>query len=469
MRKKILRQVFLLFLLSGIVNACMNESDFFSLGEGLPPKVSEAKAWYESQVQEGFIPWKPATGGKENVLIPDWKKAFSNEDSLYQVTEVHLDGDEKFCMVSSECQEKYRETGDWRYMASDLRLVVRTNKETGQKDGFIMVVYPDLQYLEKHKDNPLKDISYLKRDENFGGVIYYHDMNGEFVNGWSYTDGNICALYPNEDMMPDGPQLRDYICTQVCETITNYVYHYFNGDLVGISNQGSTTTCWYINCYETGGSSGGGYGGDSGSGGGGGGSSSGGSSSPPVVTYIKSDYAQIAAKVNEVMPDIFKLLQGKNMDISKYKFRVGEHCTVNARVLDGYIEICASFLNWNIYDQSSIIWHEVYHMLNDKPWSSTVRPLYSPIKLNPPAWAESYIRNNIVGNFGTPSALEIIYQEEITVSSIKDPQFYKNEIAAYQGERSEMPNCSSEYKAQGDYQMWRYQQLLEIANKYYNY
>ena len=265
MRKTILRKVFLLLLLTGIVYACMDESELFSHKESLPPKVSEAKAWYESRVKEGYIPWKPANGGEENMLMPDWGKAFSNENSTWMVTEVHLDGDEKFRTVTSECDERYRETGDKRYMASDMRLVVRTNKETGQKDGFIMVVFPDLSYLEKHFEHPLKDISYLNRDAAFSGFIYYHDMNGEFVNGWIYTEeGNIHAVYPNEKEQTD-TMFRAYICTQYCQTTYYYNEWYVNGEYSWTQYLGYTTECWYSNCYETGD---GGYG-DGGSGGGG--------------------------------------------------------------------------------------------------------------------------------------------------------------------------------------------------------
>ena len=34
-------------------------------------------------------------------------------------------------------------------------------------------------------------MSYLKRDKKFNGTIIYHNMNGEYVNGWFYTDGEI--------------------------------------------------------------------------------------------------------------------------------------------------------------------------------------------------------------------------------------------------------------------------------------
>ena len=271
MGKTMLRKLLLLFSLAGIVFACVDDYELFSFEERLPPKVLEAKDWFESQAVGGNLPWESANDGESNLFKPDWKKAFWNEDSEYRVTEVHLVGDEKMVFVSAESAEKFRETGDQRYMATDTRLVIRTNKETNEKDAFMMVIYPDLSYLEKNLDNPLKDMTYLKRDKDFSGVIYYHDMDGDYVNGWKYIDGTAYAMYPAEpEDNSEDVELRAYVCYNICETIFHYTDWYVNGDYVRTTYNGSSTSC-FQSCYDDGGGS---YGGGTGGGGTGTGSTS---------------------------------------------------------------------------------------------------------------------------------------------------------------------------------------------------
>ena len=196
MKKKTLVQLFLLLFLAGIVYACKkDDNELPPPPDGLPPAVSEAKTWFDNQAKDGTIPWNPPGGGKSFTLTPDWKTASSTEDSNYKVTEVRVNGVTQFFIVSSECSAKYQETGDKRYLAWDIRFVVRTNKKTQIKDGLTMVTYPDLSYLEAHLDQPFKDVSYLKCPPDFSGSIMFFNMNGEFVNGWKYVDGTANPLY----------------------------------------------------------------------------------------------------------------------------------------------------------------------------------------------------------------------------------------------------------------------------------
>ena len=85
------KRAFLLLLLTGIVYACMENDEFFSWKKSLPPKVSEAQAWYEKQVGATDLPWKSANSEETNTFRPDWEKAFSNENANYKVTEKDLD------------------------------------------------------------------------------------------------------------------------------------------------------------------------------------------------------------------------------------------------------------------------------------------------------------------------------------------------------------------------------------------
>jgi hypothetical protein len=158
----------------------MDEGGLFREKDSLPPEVAKAKAWYGSHAES--LQLKALSSEKIMLLEPDWKKTFSNWDDSCSVVEIDLISEDGAHFVSSECSERFEETKDRKYLASNTRLVVRTDKRTGKMDGFIMVAYPDLSYVEKNSDLALKNISYLKRDKDFSGYIYYYDMSGAFVN-----------------------------------------------------------------------------------------------------------------------------------------------------------------------------------------------------------------------------------------------------------------------------------------------
>ncbi len=55
--------------------------------------------------------------------------------------------------------------------------------------------------------------SYLKRDKDLSGYVFYHSTEGEFVNGWKYKDGKVVAKVEiGEDAAPRiNLKLMDYI------------------------------------------------------------------------------------------------------------------------------------------------------------------------------------------------------------------------------------------------------------------
>jgi hypothetical protein len=204
MNNSILSQSFLLFLLVIIFESCMTEPILLPKVR-LSPEAAEAQLWYDKQGNSEGIRIVSPNGQKQSPLSPDWEMVFFNEDEQCKISEVNLkpirktlpanekgeilSSTQRFITVSPECFKKYQETDDRRYMAFNIRLIIRTNKETNEKDGFVMVVVPDLSYLETHLDNPFKNISYIERDKEFSGFVHYYNMEGDFVNAWKYTNG----------------------------------------------------------------------------------------------------------------------------------------------------------------------------------------------------------------------------------------------------------------------------------------
>lgn len=156
------------------------------------------------------------------------------------------------------------------------------------------------------------------------------------------------------------------------------------------------------------------------------------------------------------------------VDLNDYEIEIAVGCASNARVdKDGTIGICASFVNkgYTINDQASILWHEGYHVDNDKGYSTRSQQLpFNIVYSNIPADIENYIRNELYGE----RISDREYREEITMSSIYDPQYYRNEIAAYQAEMNNGINVSPAYAQERNYSYWKHQQNLKIAEQYYN-
>jgi len=82
------------------------------------------------------------------------------------------------------------------------RLVFRTNKETGETVGFLMTVIPNLEWLEKSNFKPFMEVTYLFRSKDFGGMIWFHNLDGNFSNGWKYEKGKINGTIKQMDAIP---------------------------------------------------------------------------------------------------------------------------------------------------------------------------------------------------------------------------------------------------------------------------
>lgn len=258
MRKTIFQHAFLLFLLAGIIYACM-EDEVFSPRTSVPPEVSAAQKWFNSEVPNGWVPWTSAHDENEtNTYKPDWRMAVSNEDNEFRTVEVHLVGEEISFFVLPDCGMKYEETGDPIYMdlSTDTRLVIRTNKKTKETDAFIMMVAADVDYVERNKEVafPVRKLTYLNRDPEFSGMISYHNLEGEFVNGWSFQNDEIHVIYPKGGRQEEEFRSSPYqVCYEFCWWNERCQDVYFNFDYMYTSCVKTLDYCWYADCYWVGG------------------------------------------------------------------------------------------------------------------------------------------------------------------------------------------------------------------------
>ena len=181
--------------LAGIVFSCKDESLQIKTPD-TASDIANAKTWYETNIPQ-VISFKAGNVNPSFINIkPNWDEARVNQNDKYKTVESVISSQGQFSFVTPECTRKFHETNDPNYKQSLTRIVIQTDKITNKKIGFLMTIIPSLKYLEDTKFKPFKN-TYLKRDENFGGYIVYHNLNGQFVNGWKYLNGKITHTVKN--------------------------------------------------------------------------------------------------------------------------------------------------------------------------------------------------------------------------------------------------------------------------------
>ncbi len=96
-----------------------------------------------------------------------------------------------------------------------------------------------------------------------------------------------------------------------------------------------------------------------------------------IVLFLSS--CRSKDKTEVLIDQIKTSLKEKGCNIDSITIKQAEKCAVIARVYNGQIEICNRFFDYESRDQVSIIWHEAFHLNNDKAWSNISIILDQPI------------------------------------------------------------------------------------------
>jgi hypothetical protein len=193
MRRVIIRAVLLLSL-AGIVYACIH--DEFALDED-SSAIEEAQQWYEGYKKDP-VNMKSVSEVPDMLIKPQWQHVSVTRKDDYEAVEISIVSERGFGFIDPECMKKYEETKDNRYLQSNTRMVILKNRRTNDMEGFLMTVVPGLAYLESTNFHPFRTNTYLNRDKKYNGYIFYHDLEGQFVNGWRYVDGTAYSMSTRE-------------------------------------------------------------------------------------------------------------------------------------------------------------------------------------------------------------------------------------------------------------------------------
>jgi len=209
--------VTLLFI---VLYACQDDLWDLSWERHKTEIIEYAKAWYETNRPE-TIGLSSLDGTDQVLMKAEWTNAFATRNENYEVVETNLMSQGRVIFLDESCMQKYSETNDPRYKQSYTRIVFRTDRKTSETVGFLMTVVPNLEWLEKSKFKPFKDVTYLYRSKHFGGKILFHEMDGRYSNGWVYEDGKVTAEVGSLDVDADDFSFRSMGCTW------QSVYNYF--------------------------------------------------------------------------------------------------------------------------------------------------------------------------------------------------------------------------------------------------
>lgn len=234
-RHNFMKGLALAFIVFLIFYACTSEQDYIvndkDTQQVQPLTTANAHAWYEQNF--GTTP-QLKSGGEEElaVLMPDWNLSHLYEDSLWYAVESPLNTAEHahVYLMTKEVNEYAEANGDKSLTRQVLRLIVLRNKESGDTYSFMMAILPDLDYMLK-KGESIEENKYLTRDSDLSGLVYFYTVDGEFVNGWMYKDGNIVAGTHSEEG-DTGTKASMVVPHLYCWEQKVYV----NGELIGTSN-----------------------------------------------------------------------------------------------------------------------------------------------------------------------------------------------------------------------------------------
>lgn len=267
MRKQ--RWKLILLAAFGIVclNACLKEElvspiERHSLPEaerkGIYSSDIEAmKLWLQENDQQLFMTKSGEV--EENKLFsdisPQWEWAYVTHDSKHKLktVEVPIASYERALFVPSENEAAYMQLNDARYITSLTYLILCLDEKSGDIMGFFMTQVPSKSYLDKTEFKSYTS-TYLSRAKDFDGSILFHDMHGEFLNGWKYEEGVITEKYlPSENALQTkgGYWKETTVCEPVYVEIRQEMYYTVEsgGYVSGPHYNGDQVTYEYVGDY----------------------------------------------------------------------------------------------------------------------------------------------------------------------------------------------------------------------------
>lgn len=445
--------------------------------------IAVAQQWYQSNYAPIVTTRSNMTDSTRNLLMMlSWDKAKESNRRRYEVVEIPIRTKRAHILLDAETAREWQPNAPAKFIRNTAKIVVERDKKTEKTRSFMMVFIGSYNYLKTTRT--MGKNTYLYRQPDFDGMVLFYELNGVLINGWKYTNGKITgSISPktgNDDKVISKVETRAW----VKDCYTDYVYESKEvcEDEVSIEYDNEFGESWVVtrNCWDDGNwvpiiiceeyweddkkeDEDDNWEEDYPSGG----------SNTPGDTNNDNPVDSKQQQLEQALKGVEALLKTMGIDISKYNIQVNaDICMSTARTLqDGTIEVCDMFFKYNSKEQSSIIWHEIYHSTHGhNNTSSEYIPLSDTdwIHLTPDKTISEYIdcflrwKNKDLGaqlDYFLPGLKDI----ELTQTSLRSEQWYKNEIETYTAELNNGIEKSDYYYAELQYMLWAHKQMYEYV------
>lgn len=449
---------------------------------------SAAKEWFESNYAPVVTTRTSGGEGKELAIKPYWDKAKESNRGRFEVVETPTLSKGIHIILDEETTKHWQPGMKADYIRNTTKMVVLKDLVTNKTRSFIMVFVGSYDYLTRSRN--MGRNSYLYREPDYDGMVLYYAINGTFINGWRYSNGKLVGyISPSyNEQGESSAQTRGYYdCHDVYTTEYRQdchdEYELVGGDMetgliydivnycdyipyttshqechyVEDSTSDNNDDNWWNNPYPPGGA---------------------GNETNPVkpFDYTKVKSCKNLAETQKVIP--FKLKE-LGINLGGIKLTENIECKSNAkRTKDGSeIQVCTKFYGRDVNDQTSIIYHEIYHIHNDingnTDWDLKIQNLNNTRYLDtPPDNLMNYLRTLHTEDYNSthPSGMsldEYIKYVEFTVTSTLPPEYYLNDINAYTNEIKTVKDVTESYNVEREYGLWLHQQKYKIAKEEY--
>ena len=454
--------------------------------------IAKAQQWYEAH----YAPVVTARSsfmdaGNTVKMKPGWDKAKESNRKRYEVVEVPIMTQKPHLLMDAETQRRWNSDVPEKFIRNTAKIVIERDKKTGRTRSFVMIFVGSYDYLKNTRS--MGKNSYLYRQPDFDGMVLFYELNGSLVNGWKYTNGKITASIAPKIVL-DGEEESSDIHSRgwVEECYTDYIYNTYQecDDDVSVSYDQeygdivvTSPSCRTVGYYDTvercqtywgddeeeetdeenwweednpiGGSNTSGESDDNG-----------GNEEETEPQSCKT-LEQVQKYIPERLKQAGITLDGINILYST------ENCITNAIARNGNIYVCDNFFNLDIRDQTSII----YHVKNDigvgTDWNSTVIRFDEKYYLEVPpedimAGLRSIYEEEYAFMVNIYSSIdEYIRECELSSYTIIHPDYYQNEIRAYESEIFYFNDVTASYDSERKAILWLNKQRYEVAVETY--
>ncbi|MCD8555685.1 MAG: hypothetical protein LRY59_03430 [Bacteroides graminisolvens] len=221
--------------------------------------IATAQQWYtETQNPIAQMGASTRSGGTKTFVKPNWDSGKESNRGRYEVVETPLKTRGGHLLMDGETAIKFDELNPDKSIRNTAKMVIMKDLETDEIRSFIMIFVGSYNYLKTTKN--MGRNTYLYREPDFDGAVFFYGLDGQFINGWKYKEGKIVATISKASINQNTPMIgtRALVadCTEYCYTYLDQVcddYSYWEEDDEwggGLVVVGYCYDVSYEECYE---------------------------------------------------------------------------------------------------------------------------------------------------------------------------------------------------------------------------